>query len=123
MKNIFKLAALALVAMSLTVACKSNTTEAPAEDTTPIEEFVADTVDSIEEVAEEVAAEEPVKKATAQVKKEEAKSDPTQVKDKELGSTLPAATSNKKVANGVNAEEKNLNNELPTTTGAKKVKK
>lgn len=64
MKKYFRLAAIAVVAMALTVACKNNTTEEPA-DTMPIVEDTMETVDSLaEEVAEEVAdIVEPVKKA------------------------------------------------------------
>lgn len=60
MKKAFKFAAIAVVAMALTVACKSNKAE-EALDTVDsmIEAVVEDTTDSIEVVAEE--AEEPVK--------------------------------------------------------------
>ncbi len=84
MKNIFKLAAIAIVALSLTVACKSNKTEEPIEDTTPVEELaVIDTVDTVEAVAEEVAAEEPVKKVVKKAETQESKT--IEVKPTELG--------------------------------------
>lgn len=69
MKKIFQLAVIAVVALSLTVACKSKT-EPAIEDTTPVEMIVEDTLDSIEEVAEEVVVEEPVKKAPVAKKDE-----------------------------------------------------
>lgn len=80
MKKYFRLAAIAVVAMALTVACKNNTAEEPA-DTMPVVEDTMETVDSlVEEVAEEVAeVVEPVKKAAqttakkADVKMQEAK--------------------------------------------------
>lgn len=72
MKNIFKIAAIAVVAMSLAIACKSNKSEEPIEDTMPVEEMVMDTIDSVDMVAEEVIPEEPVKTAVKKtVKKAE----------------------------------------------------
>ena len=71
MKKYFRLAAIAVLAMGLTVACKSKT-EAPVEDTL-IETIVEDTVDTIEEVAEEVAVEEPTKPAVKKEEKNESK--------------------------------------------------
>lgn len=71
MKKYFRLAAIAVLAMGLTVACKSKT-EAPVEDTL-IETIVEDTVDTIEEVAEEVAVEEPTKPAVKKEEKKESK--------------------------------------------------
>ncbi len=61
MKTFFRLSAIALVAMSLTVACKSKPAEEPVD--TMME--IIDTMDTIEEVAEEVAVDEPVKTVTA----------------------------------------------------------
>lgn len=71
MKKTFKFAAIALAAMSLTVACK-NAPEATEDttpiDTTPIEEIVEDTMPMIDTV--EIAPAEPVKKATPKKKAE-----------------------------------------------------
>ena len=65
MKKVFRFVAIAVVACGLCVACNNNKTE-QVEDSV-IEEMVEDTIDSVEMVAEEVAedmvAEEPVKKA------------------------------------------------------------
>ena len=70
MKNIFKIAAIAVVALSLTVSCKSKTEE--PVDTMPAEEMIVeDTIDTIEEVAEAVVAEEPVKVVTKKETKKE----------------------------------------------------
>ncbi len=71
MKKTVKFAAIALVAMSLMVACKSKTAEVVAEDTMPVEEMVVETIDTIEEVAEEVVVEEPVKKVAKKSTKQE----------------------------------------------------
>lgn len=91
MKKTFKLAAIALVAMSLMVACKSKTAEV-VEDTMPVEEMVIDTIDTIEEVVEEVVVEEPVKKvATKTTKKEETPS----IKPTDLNKTGTAEQSAK----------------------------
>ena len=72
MKKVFKFAAIAIVALGLTVACKSNTEE-PADTTLPEVEEIIDTT-PLEEVAEEMTEEanEPVKVAKTD-KKEEAK--------------------------------------------------
>ena len=72
MKKYFKLAAVAVVALSLTVACKSKAVEEPV-DTTPMIEEIVDTL--VEEVAEEVV--EPVKEAV----KTTAKKANTQMKE------------------------------------------
>lgn len=68
MKSIVKIAAFAVAAMSLMVACK-NAPEAVEEDTTPIEEVIEEVVedtmpviDTVEVAVEEPAA--PAKKAT-----------------------------------------------------------
>ncbi len=62
MKKYFKFAAIAVVALALTVACKNNKTEEPADTIdSMIEAVVEDTTDSIEAVALE--ADEPVKPA------------------------------------------------------------
>ncbi len=68
MKKYFQLAAIAVVALALTVACKSKPAEEPI-DTTPVVEEIVDTV--VEEVAEEVVEEvvEPVKQAAKKVEK------------------------------------------------------
>lgn len=75
MKKIFRLTAMAVVVLGLTVACKSKAVEEPA-DTTPIDTMplIEEVIDTIEEVAEEVVA-EPVKpaKPAKTVKKEEPK--------------------------------------------------
>ena len=76
MKKVFKLAAIAVLALGLTTACKQKTTE-PEEilDTTPIEQVVDTLIDEVtEEVPEEVVA-EPVKKAAKPVAKKT--TDPT----------------------------------------------
>lgn len=68
MKKYFRLAAIAVVAMALTVACKSkaeNAEDTIVEDTVAIEEVVEEVIDT---VAEELVA-EPVKKTTATAKK------------------------------------------------------
>lgn len=72
MKKTVKFLALALVAMSLTVACNNQpATEDTIADTTPIEEMATiETIDTTVAPVEEVVAEEPVKKT---VKKEEKK--------------------------------------------------
>ena len=61
MKNTFKLAAIAVAALGLTVACKN----APAEeiDSTPIDTVLIEESipEEVAEVAEEVQEEEPVK--------------------------------------------------------------
>lgn len=74
MKKVFKFAALAVVVMSLAVACKSNNTEAVEEDSTNIEMVVEDTVDTVEAVAEvaEAVVNEPAKKPAT--KKEDVQS-------------------------------------------------
>ncbi|MBP5526844.1 MAG: hypothetical protein J6X79_00145 [Bacteroidales bacterium] len=93
MKKTIKLAAIALVAMSLTVACKSKATEV-VEDTTPIEEMVIeDVVDTLEEVAEEVVPEEPVKKVTK--KTTTATNSPASVKPTDLNKVGTADQSTK----------------------------
>lgn len=68
MKKYFRLAAIAVVAMALTVACKSkaeNAEDTIVEDTVAIEEVVEEVIDT---VAEELVA-EPVKKTTTTAKK------------------------------------------------------
>ena len=72
MKKTLKLAAFAVAAMSLMVACK-NAPEAVEEDTTPIEEVIEEVVedtmpviDTVEVAVEEPAA--PAKKATSKKK-------------------------------------------------------
>ena len=68
MKKYFRLAAIAVVAMALTVACKSkaeNAEDTIVEDTVAIEEVVEEAIDT---VAEELVA-EPVKKTTTTAKK------------------------------------------------------
>lgn len=75
MKKTVKVLALALVAMSLTVACNNNASEPEVLDTMPVEEIEEPTIDTTV-VAEEPAVEEvvtpaPTKKTTA--KKEETK--------------------------------------------------
>ena len=91
MKNTLKLAALALAAMALMVACKNApeaTEDTVAIDTTPIEEVVEDTmpaIDTVEVVAEPVAKKATAKKAT----KKEQKNDLTvTVKTDESGKTI-----------------------------------
>lgn len=106
MKKIFRLTAIAVIALGLSTACNNNKT-AEVEDTLSENTLmiVEDTIDSIvEEVAEEPVVEEPVKpekKATA-TKKEEKKD-------------VPSATP-KKIGEGNNTPN------TPTTkSGAKKV--
>lgn len=69
MKANFRIVALALAAMALTVACNNNPTEEVNEDTMPIIDTTI--VDSVveEPVVEEPVAEEPVKKAATPAKK------------------------------------------------------
>lgn len=112
MKNIFKLAAIAVVAMSLAVACKGNKAEEPAEDTMPVEEIVMDTIDSVEMVAEEVIPEEPVKTTAKKVtKKEENKvSDVVVAPVAEKG-----AKAGVKKTKEVKSEEKIENTNAPTS--------
>lgn len=68
MKKVFKMAALAVVVLGLATACKQKSAE-PEEiiDSTPIEEVV----EEVEEVAEDIIVEEPVKKATKPTVKKE----------------------------------------------------
>lgn len=73
MKKIFRLTAMAVIVLGLTVACKSKAAEEP-QDTTPIDTMplVEEVIDTIEEVAEEVAEPvKPAKQAKKTVKKEE----------------------------------------------------
>lgn len=89
MKNIFRLAAIAIVSLSLTVACKSKAPEAMEEDTLPME-MIEEVIDStLEEVAEEVVVEEPVKKATTTTKKKEKS---VQTKSTEVDNSVPSST-------------------------------
>ena len=72
MKKYFRLAAIAVVAMALTVACKSkaeNAEDTIVEDTVAIEEVVEEVIDT---VAEELVA-EPVKTTTTAKKADEGK--------------------------------------------------
>ena len=72
MKKYFRLAAIAVVAMALTVACKSkaeNAEDTIVEDTVAIEEVVEEVIDT---VAEELVA-EPVKTTTTTKKADEGK--------------------------------------------------
>ena len=81
MKKYFRLAAIAVVAMALTVACKSkaeNAEDTIVEDTVAIEEVVEEVIDT---VAEELVA-EPVKKTTTT----------TTAKKADEGMTLKATT-------------------------------
>ena len=94
MKSIFRIAAIAVIAMGLTVACKSKTAE-PVEDTTAIETIVDDTTDTIEEMAEEIAEniEEPVKN---EVKKQTKKAEEVKtVADDKTANTTTATTGRK----------------------------
>lgn len=108
MKKIFRLTAIAVIALGLSTACNNNKT-AEVEDTLSEDTLmiVEDTIDSIvEEVAEEPVVEEPVKpakKATATTKKEEKKD------------VVPSATP-KKIGEG-----NNTSNTPTTKSGAKKV--
>ena len=61
MKANFRIVALALAAMALTVACNNNPTEEVNEDTMPIiDTTIVDSVVEEEPVVEEPVAEEPV---------------------------------------------------------------
>lgn len=124
MKSTFKLVAIAVAALSLTVACKSKAPEV-VEDTMPEEVMVIDTIDTIEEVAEEVVApEEPVKKTVKKAEKT-TQTKSTEIKnDAPKGNTLPSTTTSKKVSNGVEAKsEAPKSNTLPSnSTPSKKLK-
>lgn len=65
MKKVFRLAAIAIVAMAMTTACNNNAPEEVVEDTI-VEEVVEDTVIDtvVEEVVEEPVVETPTKPAT-----------------------------------------------------------
>ncbi|MBP5341026.1 MAG: hypothetical protein J6Y52_01520 [Bacteroidales bacterium] len=97
MKTTFKFVAIALAAMSLTVACK-NAPEAVEDttpiDTTPIEEIVEDTMPMIDTV--EVAPAEPVKKATPK-KKAPAKEAVTKTTTKDGKTIMTINTDNTKM--------------------------
>jgi hypothetical protein len=109
MKKTVKVLALALVAMSLSVACNNNnTTEEVIDtvvpvDTTVIEEVV-DTVPT-----EEVVAEEPVKKATPAKKKAAKKEEPkTEVKVDASKMTISTKKGSATISNnGVSTKGKN----------------
>lgn len=66
MKKFFQLASIAVVAAAMLVACNNKKApEEPIIDSLPVDSVI-DTLDTIEEVAEEIVAEEPVKtQATA----------------------------------------------------------
>lgn len=73
MKKIFRMTAMAVVVLGLTVACKSKAAEEPL-DTTPIDTMplIEEVIDTVEEVAEEVAEPvKPAKQTQKKVKKEE----------------------------------------------------
>ncbi|MBR4773009.1 MAG: hypothetical protein IK010_01095 [Bacteroidales bacterium] len=116
MKKVFQFAAIAVVALALTVACKSKT-EAVPEDTTPME-VVEDTMDTIEEVAEEMIVEEPVKTTAKQdegIKKATADQAAKRTRNTELKETKEkveikadeTASSTKKVADAQKRTESN----------------
>ena len=122
MKNIFKVAAIAVVAMSLAVACKSNKSEEPIDsiDTT-VEAIVEDTVDSVEEMAEDVVAEEPTKPA---VKKTTKKDEPVQAVDVNKVTPNTSAASARadkeaKAAQKIDAQEVNPTKVDPTKVDPK----
>lgn len=98
MKKYFRLAAIAVVAMALTVACKSKTENAEdtiVEDTVAIEEVVEEVIDT---VAEELVA-EPVKTTTTAKKADEGKTlKATTEASKDLNANAQSRIAKKKAA-------------------------
>jgi hypothetical protein len=98
MKKYFRLAAIAVVAMALTVACKSkaeNAEDTIVEDTVAIEEVVEEVIDT---VAEELVA-EPVKTTTTAKKADEGKTlKATTEASKDLNANAQSRIAKKKAA-------------------------